>query len=625
MCGICGFYGFEDINVLKRMIKVLAHRGPDDNGFYTDENVSLGHTRLSIIDLSEKGRQPMSNEDGTIWITYNGETYNFKDLRKNLEKNHVFYSNTDTEVLIHAYEEYGLDFIKKLRGMFAFALYNSEKKKLVLARDPIGKKPLYYYWDGEKFIFASEIKAILEAGIKREIDMDGLSAYLAHQYTIGRNTMFKGIKKVLGAEFLIFDIKKKEIEIKRYWDIKEDVINASEDYFIKKLRSLLEESAKLRTIADVPVGAFLSGGVDSSSVVALTKPNLDYDFHTFSMGFGELFSELEYAKIVAEQIDTVHHEIVLEPNEVIKELEKIAWHYDEPLGDAAIIANYFLAKEARKYVKVVVAGEAGDELFGGYGHYKIGLKTYPYFMLSGVIRNVVKRIVSSSLPKEGLFKTRWQYYLNYFAQRNFELASLYLQKSAMTDEELKWFTSDNLIFNDDLIIYSNNNMKYPLNKMLALDCKILLPEKYLMKADKAIMANSVEERLPIMDKNIVKFAFRIPPKFKIKSGDEKYILKMAVKDLVPEEIIKRKKGAFGVPYRHWVKNEMEELVEQKLSEGELIKKVFEKEKIEKLMYNYKNSKWVHSATLVWNLFVLELWYEQFFEKDKGFALRKTFL
>ena len=614
MCGICGFYGFEDREALKRMMEVLFHRGPDDSGLYIDENISLGHTRLSIIDLSERGRQPMSNEDGTIWIVYNGETYNFKELRNNLKKTHRFYSNTDTEVLIHAYEEYGLDFIKKLRGMFAFALYDSKRKRLILARDPIGKKPLYYFWDGEKFIFASEIKAILEAGIKRGIDANGLSAYLAHQYTIGRNTMFKGVKKLLGGELLIFDIKKKEIEIKRYWDIREDIINAPEEYFINKLRNLLEESAKLRTIADVPIGAFLSGGIDSTSVVAMTKPNVDYDFHTFSMGFGELFSELEYAKIAAEHLDTVHHEIVLEPKEVIKELGKIAWHYDEPLGDAAIIANYFLAKEARKYVKVVVAGEAGDELFGGYGHYKIGLKTYPYFMLPKIARNVVKRIVSSSLPKEGLFETRWQYYSNYFAQSNFELASLYLQKSAMTDEEIKWLTSNNLIFDDDLIIYSNNNMKYPLNKMLTLDCKNLLPEKYLMKADKAIMANSVEERLPIMDKNIAEFAFRIPPKFKIKKGNEKYILKMAVKDLVPEEIIKRKKGAFGVPYKHWIKNEMEELVEQKLSEGELIKEVFEKEKIEKLIYNYQNSKWGHFATLVWNLFVLELWYEQFFEK-----------
>ena len=606
MCGICGFYGFDDINVLKKMIKILAHRGPDDTGFYTDENISLGHTRLSIIDLSKRGRQPMSNEDGTIWITYNGETYNFIDLRKSLEIKHDFYSSTDTEVLIHAYEEYGLDFVKKLRGMFAFALCDSKDKKLILARDPIGKKPLYYYWDGNIFVFASEIKAILESGIKREIDMDGLSAYLAHQYTIGRNTMFKGVKKLLGGELLIFDIKKRKIEIKRYWDIKEDIINASEDYFIKKLRSLLEESARLRTIADIPVGAFLSGGIDSTSVVALTKPNIDYDFHTFSMGFGELFSELDYAKIASERLDTIYHEIVLEPNEVIKELEKIAWHYDEPLGDAAIIANYFLAKEARKYVKIVVAGEAGDELFGGYPHYKLGLKSYYYSMLPTILRKGIKGIISLALQREVLFKTGLQYYLNYFAQKNFDINSSYLIQNMKTNEEIKWLSSRNFKFDENWITLPNTNIKHPLNKMLALDCKNLLPEKFLMKADKATMANSVEERLPLMDKNIVEFAFQIPPKFKI----EKHILKMAVKDLVPKEIIKREKMGFGVPYINWIKNELREIVKQKLSDGELIKRLFEKEKIEKLM-NYVESNKGKPAFIAWNLFALELWHEQF--------------
>ena len=613
MCGICGFYGFKDKNVLKRMVKSISHRGPDDNGLYIAENdVYLGHTRLSIIDLSEKGRQPMSNEDGTIWITYNGETYNFMVLRKNLEKNHDFCSNTDTEVLIHAYEEYGIDFINKLRGMFAFALYDSEKKKVILARDPMGKKPLYYYWDRDKFIFASEIKAILEAGIKREIDVNGLCAYLTHQYTIGRHTMFKGIKKLLGGEILIFDIKKREINIKRYWDIKEDIINAPEGYFIKKLRSLLEESAKLRTIADVPVGAFLSGGLDSTSVVALTTPNVDYDFHTFSMGFGDLFSELNYARLAAEHLDTIHHEITIETEELINEIENIAWHYDEPLGETGAIANYFLAKEARKYVKVVVAGEAGDEIFGGYGHYKIGLKSYYYFMLPKIIRKSIKSIISFLLPKEGLFKTKWQYYLNYFAQKNFEIASLYLIKCAMTDEEIKWLSSGNLEFDEEFIVFPNNDIRHRLNRMLALDCKNQLQEKFLMKADKATMANSVEERLPLMDKNIVEFAFQIPPRFKIKNGDEKHILKMAVNDLVPKEIIRRKKMGFSVPYTHWAKYELGELVEERLDRGELIRKLFDKDKINKLIKDYKKSEWERPAKLAWNLFALELWYEQFF-------------
>jgi asparagine synthase (glutamine-hydrolysing) len=610
MCGICGFYGFTDKNVLKRMVNILSHRGPDDNGFYTDENISLGHTRLSIIDLSERGKQPMSNEDGTIWITYNGETYNFMDLRNDLEKKHDFYSNTDTEVLIHAYEEYGIDFIKKLRGMFAFALYDLENKKLILVRDPIGKKPLYYYWDGNDFIFASEIKAILETGIKKEINLDGLCAYLAYQYTIGRNTMFKGIKKVLGGELLIFDIKKKEMEIKRYWDIKEYIINRSEDYFVKMLKSLLEESAKLRMIADVPVGAFLSGGLDSSSAVALARPLVAYDFHTFSMGF-ETFSELNYAKIVAEGLDTVHHEIVLDAEDVMKEIEKIAWHYDEPLGDSAIIANYFLAKEARKYVKVVIAGEAGDEIFGGYSGYNVNLKLYNFYKLPAFIRTILKKTISLSPLKGDPFKNKIEFYLNYAAQKNFNIAHVYTGR-VMSDDEITWYTSQNLSYTKNLVVFPNSRIKEPLNRMLALDCKNLLPERFLMKADKATMANSVEERLPLMDKNIVEFAFQIPPKFKIKAGKGKYILKKAVEDLVPRAIFERKKTGFGVPDIYWIKNELREVVEQKLSEGELIREMFDSRKIEKLMTNYGTSRFGHPSILVWNLFALELWYEQFF-------------
>ncbi len=616
MCGICGFYGFEDENAIKRMVKSLSHRGPDASGTYTDGNISFGHTRLSIIDTSDKGKQPMSNENGTVWITYNGETYNFMDLKKNLKRRHDFYSNTDTEVLIHAYEDFGIDFVKKLRGMFAFAMYDSVKKKLILARDPIGKKPLYYYWDGNKFIFASEIKAILEAGIKREIDIQGLCAYLTHQYTIGRNTMFLGIRKVLGGEVLTLDINSKKLKVDKYFDIKEDIVDAPEEFFVQKLRALLEESAQLRTIADTPVGAFLSGGIDSTSVVALTKPKIDYDLHTFSMGFVEgKISELEYAKMAAEHIGTVHHEVKIGARDVIKELEKIAWHYDEPIGEAAVIANYFLAKEARKYVKVVVAGEAGDELFGGYRHYKIW-KTYPWFSLPPIFRSKLKNIVSSYLKKECFFKNKFPYYvipyyLNVLSQKDLYHASLDLTKAAMADEELKWFTSERMSFDKDLIVFPVD-MKDPLNKMLALDCKNMLPEKYLMKADKATMANAVEERLPLMDKDVVEFSFKIPPKFKIKNGDGKHILKMAVKDLVPEKIIKRKKTGFGVPYTHWVKDEMRELVEQKLDEGELINKLFEKEKVKMLIENSQRNEWCRNTDLVWNLFALELWYEQFF-------------
>jgi len=613
MCGICGFCGFEDSTVLRRMVEAIAHRGPDDDGTYIDENISLAHVRLSIIDLSKNGHQPMQNEGGTIWLTYNGEIYNFKELWGLLEGKHSFRSRTDTEVLIHAYEEYGLQFVQKLRGMFAFALYDAGKRKLILARDPMGKKPLYYYKDDNKFIFASEIKAILASGIDRQIDFCGLSSFLSYQYTVGRNTMFKRIKKVLPGELLVFDILKREISIERYWDLSENVTVASEKYFVTTLRKLLEESAKYRTIADVPVGAFLSGGLDSTAVVGLTKPNLDYDLHTFSMGFGDLFSELDFAKLASEHFDTIHHEVVISSEDVIKNIDKIAWHYDEPLGDSAIIGNYFLSREARKYVKLVVAGEGGDELFGGYPYYNVCSKARYYFGLPQKMRAVLNPFFSLLLPKQGLIERKWQYALNYFKQNDFDLASFYLTKNGMTDEELDWLSSGHLKFDSDQIVFPENLIQNPLNKALALDCKNLLPEKYLMKADKSTMANSLEERLPLLDISIVEFAFQIPANLKIKNGVNKYVLKMAVKDIVPHQIIEREKVGFSVPSRHWVRNEMDELVRQEIYEGKLSNMLFEKDKLDRIL-NSSNKGWNRPSGVIWNLFALELWYKNVFSR-----------
>jgi len=615
LCGICGFSGFEDDQLIRDMVQLLHHRGPDDNGCYSDEAVSLGHARLSIIDLSERGKQPLSNEDGDIWITFNGEIYNFRELKKSLGK-HTFSSSTDTEVIIHAYEEYGLDFVKKLHGMFAFSLYDQNRNILILARDPIGKKPLYYYKDNHTFIFASEIKAILHAfsniNIQKEVDKAGLCSYLKNQYTVGTVTMFKGIKKVLPGHLMILDLNNKSLSIQKYWDISEKNYSPDEKFFIKKLRQLLEEATERRMIADVPIGSFLSGGIDSSAIVALAKTHVDYDFHTFSMGFGDLFSELDYARIAAEHIGSVHHEIVIEPEDVIKEIQKIAWHYDEPLGDAAIIANYFLSKEARKYVKVALAGEGGDELFGGYSSYQAGLKVYPYYKAPKILRKVLKKIISLT-PASGnpLYNYR-RVYLEYLAQENFEMAHQYAWRiTAMNDDELKWFGfGDCCSYQDDII--KPNFMSDPLNKMLALDCKNHLPEMYLMKADKGMMANSIEERLPILDRDIIEFAFTVPQNLKIRNGHEKYIWKMAVRDLLPDEIVKRKKQGFGVPYTDWISGELKEIAEQKITESKLINSQFgntwKSDKLNKLLKDDNK----RPNMLLWNLFVLELWGETYF-------------
>lgn len=606
MCGICGTVGLEDKNLIKRMCNAIAHRGPDDEGIYLDKNISLGHRRLSIIDL-EGGHQPVHNEDETIWITFNGEIYNYKELKKDLEKKHNFYTNTDTEVIIHCYEEYGDGFVEKLNGMFAFAIWDSSRKKLLLARDPIGKKPLYYHWDGEMFIFASEIKAVLEAGIKKELDLNGLCAYLSYQYTIGEGTLFKGIKKLLGGHILT--LRNGNIKIQKYWDIQEKTTTDSDENLIKKLRALLEKSAKYRLIADVPVGAFLSGGIDSSCVVALSRPHVDYEFHTFSVGF-ETFSEFKYAKMVSDSLDTSHHEITIDSDMVAHELNKIAWHYDEPLGDAAIINNYFLSKEARKYVKVVLAGEAGDEIFAGYPNYKRNLKYHDFFEMP-LLSNIVSNMIRISSRKGNIYENRVERFLDFFAQPSFERAHLYSTKE-LNNNEIKYLSTLDPNDIDSFAIYPRN-IRNPLNKMLALDCKNLLPEKFLMKADKATMANSVEERLPLMDKNIVEFAFSIPARLKLRNGDGKYILKMAVNDLLPDEIIKRKKQGFGTPVDNWIsKGGLKEIVIQELSDNELIKKYFRKERIGRMIKDLNHGNALKVRT-IWTIFALGLWYDVCFE------------
>lgn len=616
MCAICGLYGCENKFIIKKMCDVLSHRGPDGEGLYIDSNICLGHRRLSIIDLAG-GDQPIHNEDETIWVIFNGEIYNFMELRSELEKNgHKFYTNSDTEVLVHLYEECGDKLVYKLNGMFAFAIWDSINKRLVIARDPLGKKPLYYYFNNV-LIFASEIKAILEAGVIKEVDVDALYSYLAYQYTVGENTLFKGIKKLLGGHLLT--VEKGKLSIKQYWDIEENIYYDSEANLIKKLRCLLEKSAKYRMIADVPIGAFLSGGIDSSSAVALTRPMID-EYHTFSLGF-ETFSELASSKRVSEYLDTIHHELVLTSDVVFKEIAKIAWYYDEPMGDPAIISNYFLSKLAKKYVKVVIAGEAADELFGGYYNYKIGLAYHRLFLIPHI--NYFLGRVADPLMSKGLYKYRFEHLLECLTKSNFELAHLNTYR-AITDWELRQLTEVSSSNLEKSIIISDK-VQNPLNKMLYVDCKNQLPEKFLMKADKATMANSIEERLPFLDKNLVEFAFSLPPNLKIKNGVDKYILRMAVRNLLPQEIVSRKKQGFGTPVYHWIQNDdFKTSIVETLNNNELLIKFINREQTYKIINDFKKSKcsdknkyndklfYNYKDMMIWTLFTLGMWYDTFF-------------
>jgi asparagine synthase (glutamine-hydrolysing) len=585
MCGICGVWGEQRDTTVFDMAQTLVHRGPDDSGHYFDGKVSLGHRRLSIVDLSERGRQPMSNEDNSIWLVVNGEIYNHKELRNTLS-NHTFRSNSDSETIIHAYEQYGMQFLNKLRGMFALALYDKPKELLILARDPIGKKPLYVYHDSKRLAFASEIKALL---VDKSINMEALCGYLMYQYTVGRQTMFNGINKVLAGEVWTFDGK---LKIERYWDLQ---IGESSSY-VRRLRDTLDESVKLRMDADVPVGSFLSGGIDSTAVTAMAAQYCP-KMHTFSVGF-DTFSELPWARKASDYIGTEHHEIIVTPDMVADNLDKVAWHYDEPVGDAATFNNFFLAKEARKYVKVVIAGEGGDELFGGYQHYRIGRYIRPVYLIPFLLRFAFS-------PWLKLIPRKLDHMETVFMQPTFRDAHDYMTQT-MNEEEVFELTG--------LSSYPKM-IESLVETPMAWDCKNLLPEKFLMKADKATMANSVEERLPLLDKNVIELAFSIPNDWKV----DKYVLRRAVDHLLPKDLVERKKQGFGTPIGHWLRYpRIKSRVIERLNDGQLSKTLFRAEHLARLLKSLDEpSKGLQSHFndgALWTIFMLQTWHDVFFER-----------
>ena len=615
MCGICGFYGFRDDTLIKRMMESLNHRGPDDHGFQSDESVTLGHTRLSIIDLSCQGKQPLSNEDGDIWISYNGEVYNYETLRE-LLSHHTFSSHTDTEVLVHAYEEFGLGFLDQLRGMFAFALYDQKKKQVILARDPIGKKPLYYFWDGKRLVFASEIKAILAAFTSLKIPItvsdSALCGYLKNQYVPGTQTLIAGISRLPPGTCLVLSLDENTIFQFPYWTIHESIGNYSEDYCVEQLLSLLKESIRLRMISsDVPIGSFLSGGLDSSGITALAQHLVPYAFHTFTAGFGDDNPDCTYARSVSAALSTDHHDVQISVPDVIRDFDKITWHFDEPLGDAAVIANYYLSKEARKYVKVVLAGEGSDELFGGYSSYQAGLAWQRWFSLPACSRHLLDKAISHIPGCGNPVRNRRLVYAHYLGQDSLETAQQYSwQITGINSDELRWLGNTSCPGYDTPLSLPGG-IRHPLNRMLALDCTNHLPDLYLMKADKATMAHSVEERVPILDKDLISFAFTIPPEFKIHGKIEKYIWKKALAGIVPREILTRPKKGFSVPYRGWTSGEMRDVAVQTLDEGTLCKRLVNPERMGKVVSNLKTGGSDRSSLIAWNLFALERWAKVF--------------
>ncbi|MBS3114532.1 asparagine synthase (glutamine-hydrolyzing) [Candidatus Woesearchaeota archaeon] len=630
MCGICGFT-WEDKKLLKQMADRIRHRGPDDEGYYTDKNISLANRRLSIIDLSKKGKQPIFNEDKSICVVFNGEIYNFQEIKQELEKKrHRFYSNTDTEVIVHSYEEYGEKCLEYFNGMFAFALWDSKKKKLFIARDRHGIKPLYYTLLKDKLIFASEIKSILlNEEVKRIVNYEALHYFLSFRCNSTQETMFKGIYKLPPAHYLTYSNDK--LQIKKYWEQKFEPLYKSEDYYAKLILKKLEESVKLQLISDVPLGAYISGGIDSTTVVALMSKLGVKDIKTFtvSFGLGEEYDEAKYARHVADYFGTDHKEITVTPN-TAKLLPEMVWHLDEPMADPTCIPVYLLSKEIKKYATVILTGDGGDEQFGGYLQFKFMKLHKKLRVVPKHIREVIPLTVKY-VPK-GILNIFFKYSrdlgdkgidrLSKFILTNDDAeAYLYLMGIFNEEEKKEVYSQKSKEFTEkiDIADYFNKKFfskKYPyMTNVIRLDTEMILVEDMLMKADKSTMAFSVEERVPFLDHNISEISSRIPPDLKLKNFNEKYILKKAVRDLVPKQTIRRKKVNFFVPIDQWFSGEILEISKQMLSKEEIKKQgIFDYRYIDKAWTNYKKSRLFYARQL-WSVLCFSIWNKMFIEDN----------
>jgi len=620
MCGICGIYDTYQRNridkeILQRMCDVLAHRGPDDEGIFVDKNIGLGHRRLSIIDLAG-GHQPIHNEDNSIWIVFNGEIYNHCELRDKLEsRGHRYYTLSDTESIIHAYEEWKDDCVKELRGMFAFGIWDSKKKKLLLARDRLGVKPVYYIFKNGRLVFASEIKSILQdKNITREVNPKALNNYLTLQYVPATETMFKEINKLLPGYILIATIG--EIKIKRYWDSKlsEGELGKNEDYYSQRLLELLKESVKLRLISDVPLGAFLSGGIDSGTIVGLMSELMNQPVKTFSIGFdvrngkeAEDYNELKYARIISKYFQTEHHEEIVSSKDIYQYLPKVVWHCDEPLSDYANIPTYLISQLARRYVTVVLTGEGADELFGGYPRYLREqlihwYQKIPHPLRKGIIDSLVEKVHGWSKAKKLVESASIPLKMRYTPTYIFgakQKQNLYTEDFKKEIGQIEFIDVFNPYFGDDSQDY--------LNAIFYVDIKTWLPDDLLMKVDKMSMMTSLEAREPYLDHKIVEFCNNIPGNLKIKGMTLKYILKKAVANLLPKEIINRKKHGFTLPIKIWFRNELKELSKILVDSVAQKRGYFNIECVHQMLKEHQSGVADHSLRL-WTLLTLELWF-----------------
>ena len=570
MCGIAGFattapsVGSE--TVLRRMAESIHHRGPDDCGFYQDAHASLAHLRLSIVDLAG-GHQPMSSESGSLWIAYNGEVFNHALLRPDLERaGHVYSSRCDTETILHAYEQHGPDCVKLFRGMFAFAIWDAANTTLFCARDRLGIKPLYYFWDGRLFAFASEIKALLEhPAISASFEESLLPEMLGFGYGCDERTLFRNIRQLMPGHHLRLDFRdpRPDLEIRQYWEVpepqenREPFVGASERDWIAETRRRLEETVQMRLMSDVPLGMFLSGGVDSSAIAALIKKNAAGPVKTFAVGYGEeRFSELSYAAQVARMLGTEHHEVTVGMDEFFGALPGLIWHEDKPITWPSSVSLYFVSKLAAGQVKVVLTGEGSDELFAGYERYRWNLLNQRYGRMYGVLPGGLRAWVRTGIASTRLLSAPVRRKVAHtFVGRDSRLESLFLDNfyCAFSESGLNQLLRREFgpLYGRYLSYWNARPHAPLLPRMLYADQKTYLVE-LLMKQDRMSMACSIESRVPFLDHQFLEFAMSVPDGLKIRGKCQKYILKKAVEDLLPPQIVHRKKMGFPTPWRQWL-------------------------------------------------------------------------
>ncbi|HZR66100.1 MAG TPA: asparagine synthase (glutamine-hydrolyzing) [Terriglobales bacterium] len=632
MCGIAGVLHFSSekpVNpgVLRQMCAAMAHRGPDDDGFYVQGQVGLGMRRLSIVDLST-GHQPITNEDETCFIVFNGEIYNHATLRKDLQaRGHRYRTQSDTETIVHLYEEYGRDCVRHLRGMFAFAIWDARKRRLFIARDRLGIKPLYYRLSSESLIFGSEIKVLLAHGIEAQFSRHVLPEYLALGYSSGPETFYEDVLKLMPGHTMEVDLSGKT-SVAAYWDLKIEAQDAPHDekYFVEQYRGLLEQAVQSHLMSDVPLGVFLSGGLDSSAVAAIMT-KLRGPVQTFSVGYKEdTYSELPYARAVARHLNSVHHEVVVSREQFFDALPRLIWHEDEPIVWPSSVPLYFVSRLARDHVKVVLTGEGSDETLGGYSRYAFTVKNAAldgYYR--ALIPEVIRRTIRHSIEDSAWISAPLRRKLSHtpLGRNGASWASLYFDNflCAFSEKEQHSLLSDKVAAEFQPGAPYASSLEYwqrssgpMLQRMLYTDIKTYLVE-LLMKQDNMSMAASIESRVPFLDHVLVEFAVNIPRRVQMKGLAGKQILKKAVEDLLPHSIIYRKKMGFPTPWSRWLKGpQLQSIRELVLEPRSLDRNLFKPAAIERLFSEHESGR-VDNYDRIWRLLNLELWHRVCLESE----------